>query len=177
MKYFLSILMLLIAHKSLTQRFKSDESEITFFSEAPIENIAAKNTAGGSVFDVGSGEIVFSVPIQDFQFEKSLMQQHFNEKFMDSEQFPKATFRGIVNSFDIKSTDQQKVWASGTITIHGVSQSVKIEGKMLHTNEQILLSCSFPVKLADFHIKIPQLLWQNIAEEVEVSVNFIYKPL
>jgi polyisoprenoid-binding protein YceI len=105
------------------------------------------------------------------------MQVHFNEKFMESEKFPKSTFVGTLKGFDVTKTGIQNVIASGRIFIHGVYKEITLPGTLEVKDRSILMKSKFKVKLADFNITIPQVVWQNISEEVEVSVNFMYSPL
>ncbi|MBL6449022.1 YceI family protein [Fulvivirga sp. 29W222] len=158
------------------QKYKSFESKVRFFSEATLENIAADNKDGSSVFDEESKQIVFSIPITSFEFKKSLMQEHFNENYMESEKYPKAIFKGeVINYEEGKAT--QKVTAKGDITIHGITRAINVDGEMEYKDGKLYLKSVFPVRLEDYKVKIPQVLWQNIAEEVEVTINFIYKPI
>lgn len=176
MRFTILTLMLGISLGAYAQKYKSVESKVRFFSEATLENIAADNTDGSSVFDESTGNIVFSIPIKSFEFQKSLMQEHFNENYMESEKYPKSIFKGKVIGFENKE-GPQKVSAEGELTIHGVTKEVKVDGTMELKNNEITLTSVFIVKLADYDVKIPQVLWQNIAEEVEVTLNFIYQPL
>ncbi|MCI0750522.1 MAG: YceI family protein [Flammeovirgaceae bacterium] len=157
------------------QKFTTEKSQITFFSDAAIEDIAATNIKAAGLFDVSTSEIVFSVPIKDFEFEKSLMKEHFNEKYMESDKYPKSTFKGKVAGYDVSKPGKQTATAKGTLTIHGISKEVDIPGTVQFENGKVLIDAVFKVKLADYKIKIPQLLWQNIAEEVEVKLNFEFK--
>lgn len=159
------------------QKYSIDRSFVKFFSDAAVEDITAENSKSSSIFNEVTGEVVFSIPIKEFEFEKSLMKQHFNEKYMESDQFPKAMFQGKINGFQANATGEQKATAKGKLTIHGVEQDVEIPGTILKANNSILMKSKFIVKLADYKIKIPQLLWKNIAEEVEVTVEFNYKSL
>lgn len=168
---------LLVAFLAQAQKFSSDKSYIKFFSDAAIEDITAENTKGSSIFNEATGEIVFSIPIKEFEFDKSLMKDHFNEKYMETEQFPKSTFQGKITGYQPTVTGEQKVSASGKLTIHGVTQEVNIPGTIENANGQLSLKAKFMVKLVDFKIQIPQMLWQKIAEQVEVTVQFTYKPL
>lgn len=158
------------------QKYKSVESYVKFFSEATLENIAADNKDGSSVFDEESRQIVFSIPITSFKFDKSLMQEHFNENYMESEKYPKAIFKGEVLNYE-KGKANQKVTAKGDMTIHGVTRTINVDGVMEYKDGKLQLNSVFPVRLEDYKVKIPQVLWQNIAEEVEVTINFIYKPI
>ena len=158
------------------QNYSLSEGVLTFFSKATLENIQAENKHTTSVFNATTGEIAFAIPNNQFQFEKKLMQQHFNEKYMESEKYPRSTFSGRIEGFDPLKTGKQQVHATGKMFIHGVTQSVKIPGIIEITPQGITMESSFLIKLADYKIKIPQILWQNIAEQVEVKVNFAYKP-
>ncbi|MEP2772157.1 MAG: YceI family protein [Fulvivirga sp.] len=176
----LVLLMLVVAFSTtatFAQKYKSKSSEITFFSEAPVENIDATNKDASSVFDEGKNEIVFSVPIRSFEFDKSLMQEHFNEKYMESEEYPNALFTGTVQGYDKSKSGQQQATAKGKMTIHGVTQPVEITGSISKTADEIEIQSTFIIRLEDYKIKIPKVLWQNIAEEVEVKIKFVYQPL
>lgn len=104
------------------------------------------------------------------------MQEHFNEKYMESEKYPKSTFQGNITGFDPTREAVQQVQSSGKLSIHGVTRDVVIPGTIQKQGESFLLKTKFIVKLVDYKITIPQLLWQNIAEEVEVTIEFTYKP-
>lgn len=177
MKLYIVVLLLLVNETLIAQKFKSEESIVTFYSEAAIENIAATNEKSSSLFDASTGAIVFLITISDFQFEKSLMQEHFNEKYMESEKYPKATFKGNIQGFDINAAGDQLVNAKGTLTIHGQSKEIDVKGTLDKQKDVITMKSSFIVELADYKIKIPKLLWQNIAENVEVKIEFTYKAL
>jgi polyisoprenoid-binding protein YceI len=170
------VLFLVMAFNASAQKFVSERSVITFFSSATLEDITAKNEKATSIINLTSSEIAFSVPIKSFQFEKQLMQQHFNERYMESDKFPKATFAGKIEGFPTGSTSAQQVKASGKLTIHGVVRDVTIPGTIEATASGIVIKTKFLVKLADYKIQIPKLLWQNIAEQVEVTIEFVYKP-
>jgi hypothetical protein len=179
MKIFSVLCLLYFLHGPLFSqvRFYAETSHVTFFSDGLIEDITAENNNVTSIFDVRKGEIAFLIKVKDFQFQKKLMQVHFNEKFMESEKFPKSTFVGTLKGFDVTKTGIQNVIASGRIFIHGVYKEITLPGTLEVKDRSILMKSKFKVKLADFNITIPQVVWQNISEEVEVSVNFMYSPL
>jgi len=158
------------------QRFITEQSTVIFFSEATIENITAQNVKAKGLYDVSSGEIAFSIPIRDFVFEKALMQEHFNEKYMETEKFPKATFQGKVSGYAHGTAALQTVHALGKLTIHGVTRDVDIIGTIETEGGKLLMKSKFAVVLADYAVPRPQILWQNIAEQVEVSISFTFKP-
>ena len=146
-------------HSAQAQKYILHEGTITFFSEAAIEDIKADNKKVSSIFNISSGEIAFSIPINEFQFEKKLMQQHFNEKYMESEKYPRSTFSGKLEGFSNSTAGDQSVKAIGKLTIHGVTKAVEIPGTVNFTSDSISMKSIFIIVLADYKIKIPQLLW------------------
>lgn len=159
---------------SFAQKYKSTTSHIRFFSEAPMEDIEAVNKNAQSALDLQSGEIVFSVPISGFQFEKSLMQEHFNENYMESEKYPKAIFTGKISGYEISKSGWQDAEASGEMTIHGVQNPMSCEGRIRIDGNNVEIESKFPVEPADYNIKIPKVVFLNIAEVVEVTIKFKY---
>jgi polyisoprenoid-binding protein YceI len=175
MKQLLVICFILASTFAAAQKLTVEKSKIVFFSDAAIEDITAENKKTSGIFNQDNGEIVFSIPINAFKFAKALMQEHFNEKYMESDKFPKATFQGRVEGFD-KNLNSQSAKAIGKMTIHGVTKDVEIPGTITKQGNKVLMNSKFMVKLADYNIAIPQLLWQNIAEQVEVTADFTFKP-
>ncbi|MBT1696900.1 YceI family protein [Fulvivirgaceae bacterium PWU4] len=161
---------------AVAQKYSLEKANVSFFSHAAIEDITAENKKVSSIFNSESGEIVYSITINGFQFKKSLMQEHFNEKYMESDKYPKSTFQGKISGFDSNGKGVQQVKAAGKLTIHGVTRDVEIPGTIEKQDNKLVMKSKFMVKLEDYKITIPQLLWQNIAEQVEVTVDFSYKP-
>lgn len=166
-----------IAFSGFSQKYTAEKSFVSFYSHGTIEDIAAENTKTVSLFNTATGDVVFAVPIKEFEFDKSLMKEHFNEKYMDTEKFPKSTFQGKITGFQIDGKGEQKATAMGKLTMHGITQEVQIPGSIEVLDGKIVMKSTFVVKLADYKIEIPKLLWQNIAEQVEVKMEFTYKPL
>lgn len=158
------------------QQYVIEKSTVVFFSDAPLEDIRATNSKTRAILDVAKAEVAFEVPIKDFEFEKDLMKQHFNEKYLETEKFPKSQFSGKLTGFDKAKKGEQPVVAEGKLFIHGVTQTIKIPGTIELTSEdKALIKAKFMVKVADYKISIPQLVFHNIAEEVEVTVEFLMK--
>jgi polyisoprenoid-binding protein YceI len=176
MKLLTVIVILGLVYPAKSQKFSVKSSEITFFSEAPIENITASNHKISGLLDISNNELVFSVPIKDFEFEKSLMKDHFNEKYMETDKYPKAIFQGRIFGLNVDSKERQDVSVIGKLTIHGVTHEIKVNGTIIFVSKVITAESKFKVRLEEYKIKIPQLLWNNIAEEVEVSINLIFIP-
>jgi polyisoprenoid-binding protein YceI len=155
------------------QRYTTEKSTVSFFSDATIEDIKASNSQSAGIVDVASNGFAFSIPIKDFEFEKNLMKEHFNEKYLETEKFPKATFQGKMSGFDAAKTGQQTVKAIGKLLLHGITKEVELPATIeISVDKKIAIMATFIIKLEDYKIKIPKLMWQNIAEQVEVKVDF-----
>ncbi len=177
MRKMLLIGLLLSTEIAVCQKFIVEKSHVSFFSDAAIEDITAENEKAASIFNSTTSEIVFSIPIKEFQFAKSLMQEHFNEKYMESEKYPKATFQGKLVDYHSELNGVQEVKAAGKLTIHGVTKEVEMPGLIETSGKQITMKSKFFILLEDYQVPRPQLLWQNIAEKVEVTLEFSYKPM
>ena len=159
------------------QDYKTETGEVEFFSSAPVEDIKAENNAVNGIFNSESGSLAFLVPIKAFRFPKSLMQEHFNEKFLESHKYPEATFEGKLTGYSLTRSGSQDATAEGDLTIHGLKVKYRVPGKIIVDGDQITMEAVFPVKLEDHEIEIPTVLFYNIAEEVEVTVKFVFKKI
>jgi YceI-like domain len=173
---FSGLLLLTTIDFSFAQRFMAEHGLITFYSKAPVENIESGNENVTSIFTTSTGSVAFSVPIRDFHFEKKLMEQHFNEKYMESNRFPRSTFVGFITGYSMDMVGQQNVKAKGKLTIHGIVKEIDVPGTFEVKGDQVLMRAKFKVKMEDYGIKIPQLLWKNISEEVEITVDLTFNP-
>jgi hypothetical protein len=168
---------LIITASSFCQKYRSGKGMVSFFSDGVIEDIAAENIVVGSLFNSATGELVFIIPIKDFKFQKSLMREHFNEKYMETDKFPKSTFQGKLVGYSSTATGEQKVKAVGKLTLHGVTKDIDVPGTLDITSDRAAMKSKFKVRLTDYNIKIPTIVWQNIAEEVEIKIDFTFKKL
>jgi hypothetical protein len=150
--------------------------EASFFSSAPVENISARTDQGFSALSLKEKTIYCKIPIRSFAFRKSLMQEHFNDNYLESDKYPYAEFSGRILSGDISQKGDHPVVIEGQLAIHGVSKQYKIEGNVHSTGNEITADAQFSVRLADHHIKIPALLFHNIAEVVDVKIAARYSP-
>ena len=153
------------------------EGKIHFFSSTPLENIEAKSVGANSIINTTTDSIIFSVPITTFKFPNSLMEEHFNENYLESDKYPKATLRGKINEkLDFKKDGINKVTTNCNVTIHGVTKQYAIPGTLTIKGDEIHLVSKFDVKLADHKIDVPKLVMQKISESIAVDVDFLYKP-
>ena len=156
-------------------RFLTKSGEVNFFSSSPMEDITADNKQVLSIVDNTNGKMAISILMKSFQFEKALMQEHFNENYVESDKYPKATFKGnILDYSSLKSGDKAKV--KGIMTIHGVSKEMTIEADFTKSEENITMKGEFMIPLKDFKIEIPAVVAKNIAKEIKVSFNFNHTP-
>ena len=154
------------------QKYKTTTGSIGFFSKATLEDIAAKNNQVTAIVDAAKGELALIVLIKSFEFDKSLMQTHFNDNYMQSDTYPKSTFSGTIsNNADVKYTKDgtYNVNVAGKLTIHGVTKEVANAGTITVSGSNITLTSSFKIKLEDYGIKNDKI--KNIASEIEVNVK------
>lgn len=166
--------MLVAGSYTFSQRYIAEHGLISFYSDAPVEDITATNNNVTSIFTASTGAIAFSVPISDFEFEKKLMKEHFNDKYMESTRFPRSTFAGTIAGYSMTTTGQQRVRAQGKLTIHGIVKDIDVPGSFEVSNGTIKMKTRFNVLVADYGIKIPQILWQNISDQIQVTVDLTY---
>ncbi len=181
----IKILGLLVAMTPLAlsaqERFATRNGHITFYSSTPVEDIEAHNRKVTSVWDASTGAIEFAVLIKAFEFEKALMQEHFNENYMESNTHPKANFKGKMTGItadEVKTAGTYVVTVSGDLTIHGVTKNVSIPGSVVVGPSGVVKASSeFIVKPEDHNIAIPGVVRKNIAETIKVTVDLSLDPL
>lgn len=176
-RFILSIAALCLSAVAFSQKYTAERTFVSFFSDALVEDITAENKRSSSIFNESTGEIAFSIPMKEFRFAKSLMQQHFNEKYVESEKFPRSTFQGKIIGFAPGTPGVQNVKAQGKLTIHGVTRDIDVPGTIETDGKKLIMRSKFMVRVADYDITIPQVVFKNIAEEVEVTIDFTYKPM
>jgi hypothetical protein len=176
MKKIIILVFLLSNLKSFSQLlFKADSGEITFYSYAPIEDIKATSKQINSFINFSTNEFAFMIPIRSFHFEKSLMEEHFNEKYMESDKFPQATFKGTIDQkIDPSKDGKYDVTATGKMNIHGVENDISEPGQIEIKGDKINVTTDFHVAIKDYNITIPQILFNNIADTIDVKLNAAY---
>jgi len=151
--------------------------KITFFSTAPLEDIEAINTQVSCVLNMETGEVAFRVPIPAFTFENALMQEHFNENYLESDIYPTAGFKGKIENWSelSLSKEPQNVTLSGDLTIHGVINPISEMGQISIQDGVCIGKSKFNITVADYGIEIPKIVRDNIAKIVDVTVNLELK--
>lgn len=181
-KFFLFLLGLLVlggGEVAAQGRYFTRTGHIWFFSEAPIENIEAHNRQVSTFLAFDTGELVFSVPMKAFEFPKALMQEHFNENYLESDKYPRGTFKGTIA--DIKTIDPQKdgvypAQVTGTLTIHGVARPVTANGTLEVKGGRIAAKSTFTITPEEYNIEIPLLVRQHVAKIIQIHVDLQYEP-
>lgn len=179
--YFMMGITLVLSAPLLAQdKYMTQAGYTKFFSSAPLEDIEAHNDQVQSIIDFSKQEVVVSMDMQLFEFEKSLMREHFNENYIESEKYPKAIFKGTFQGdepIDPTQDGEYSVTVSGNLTIHGITQPISAPGTIRVKDSKVSALTKFVVRVADHDIKIPKIVFHNIAEEVEVTVDLKYNPL
>ncbi len=157
--------------------FFTKKASVSFFSKAPVENIEADNQNGVFISDLLKGKLQAEVLIKAFEFEKKLMQQHFNENYLESDKYPKAVFRGqFVSPPDPQKEGTYTVKITGDLTLHGVTKPVEATGKFIIAGGKVTAESEFTIQLSDYNIKIPHLVVDNISNKILIKINAVMEP-
>ncbi len=161
------------------QQYITKNGRISFYSDGPLEKIEAHNSQVNSALNTETGAIVFKVLMKSFIFEKALMQEHFNENYVESDKYPNSTLKGKVtnvNEIDFEKEGAHEATIEGDLTIHGITKKVKEKGTFTVSKNSIHGKSTFLVKLDDYDISIPGAVNGKIAEEIEITVDIKLKP-
>lgn len=157
------------------EKFVARNGTISFSAEGVVKDgVKAVTDQAACVLDASNGEVVFQVLIKSFKFEKALMQEHFNENYMESHKFPKAILKGKVNDWskvDLTKDGQYPVSVSGALTIHGVTKNITEKGTIEVKGGKINMKSGFQVILADYGISIPKIVEDKLAKVADVSLQ------
>lgn len=175
-KIILSAVLMLAANTIIAQKAMTRTGEVKFEASMPaVEEVAATNNTVSAVLEKETGNFAALVLIKSFKFKAPLMEEHFNENYMESSKFPKATFKGTIAKFDASKLTVTKTAydVEGDLTIHGVTKKVKTKIVLvLLSSGKIGATSDFKVKPQDYGIEIPNLVKSKIAENIDVTFNF-----
>mgnify|MGYP000471721520 CR=1 FL=1 len=177
-KITLLIAIFLVANSLIAQKYFTKTGHISFFSTTPVEDIKADNYQSSSVINFENGDIVFSVLMKGFEFEKALMQEHFNEKYVESDEFPKTKFTGNIKNFEtvnLSKNGAYEVEVEGKMTLHGVSKEVSTNGTLVVKYGLVSGKADFVLAPEDYEINIPAMVRDKIAKTVTITVDMEYK--
>ena len=168
---------LVLANIASAQKLIAKTGHIWFYSYTPMEVIEAHNRQAVSILDIKTGDIVINLLNKSFEFKVALMQEHFNENYMETTKFPKSAFKGKITNIDKISFKKDGIYTAevaGDLTIHGVTKNVSTTGTIEVASGSITAKAKFKVIPKDYEIKIPQLVENKIAKEMEITVEIPY---
>ena len=174
------ILLSTVAFSQAQDRYFTKTGKINFYSKAPMEDIEAKNKTVTAVIDSKSGALQFAVQMKGFEFEKQLMQQHFNENYVESDKFPRAEFKGTItnnSSINYKKDGSYPAKVKGKLTIHGVTRDVETDGLIKVSGGKIDATSSFNVLLSDYNVRIPAIVKDKVSNTIRITVDCQLQPL
>lgn len=177
-RIFTSALLLVFALSINAQKFISRSGNVKFYSYTPIEEIEGITHQAASILSASNGDILVSLLVRSFSFKIELMQEHFNENYMESDKYPKATFKGKIKNLediDFSRNGTYEANVEGDLTIHGVSKTVKNVATIEIINGLPVATVKFKVHTEDYGIEIPDIVREKIAKEIEISINIAYQ--
>ena len=170
----LAVFLLPVAAMHAQGKYYTKTGKIQFLSVAPLEDIEAKNSTAAAVLDGKSGVIAFSVLMKGFEFDKALMQEHFNDHYVESDKYPKAEFRGtVVNNSAINYAKEGSYPArvKGRFTLHGVTKDMETSGTLKVERDAVRSTATFHLNLSDYNIRIPALVKDKVSNRVKIVVD------
>lgn len=179
MKIKLLTLIFFLSYATIAQeRFITKSGIISFEASIPaFEEIKGKNTSASCVLNTKSGEIAALALVRGFNFKIALMEEHFNENYIESNKFPKTTFKGKIENFSYPRITkiEQNYTINGTLELHGKTKEVSVIAKIKRTDGGIEIKSDFVVNTDDFEIEIPSVVSKNINKNVKISLEFLLK--
>jgi polyisoprenoid-binding protein YceI len=177
--FFLLLLATTAISVSAQDIFFTRTGKIEFHSGSSLEDIDGVNNEATSMLNIKTGEMAFTLLVKSFTFKRALMEEHFNENYMESTKFPKASFKGKITgmpAINIASNGSYNVQTEGELTIHGVSQKISAPAKLTVNGGKITGVSSFKIDLSDYKIVIPGVVAEKFSKETEIVVTCIYEP-
>ena len=162
------------------QKYMTKNGFIGFYSHTPMEDIKADNNQVVGVLDISTGEMVFQALIKSFHFDRALMEEHFNENYMESEKFPKSLFKGKITnlaSIDFSKTGTYDVTVEGDLTIRDVTNKISTKGTIEVVNGGINANSKFNIVPEDYKITIPGVVRDKFDKSMAVTVTMKYTPI
>ena len=174
MKKTLLIAIVLLSQTIAAQKYFTRTGSTDFkASVEAFEAVEAKNNSTTVILKTDTGDIAAQLFITAFKFKVALMQEHFNENYMDSDEYPKAIFRGKLAGFSMDSLSEEKEFPlKGTLTIRGIKKEIETVAKVTCNDDKIKLTANFSVQPQEFDIKIPSIVRKKIADKINISLNY-----
>jgi hypothetical protein len=170
--FFLTIALAVNAQKYMTKN-----GFIGFFSQTPMENIKGDNNQVAGVLDISTGEMVFQALIKSFHFDRALLEEHFNENYMESDKFPKSSFKGKIKNLSNVNFSKNGIYdvtVEGELTIHDATNKISAKGTIEVVTGGINANSKFNIVPEDYKINIPGVVREKINKNLEVTVTMKY---
>ena len=171
---FVSFLLLALVRPATgySQLYSTRTGFIGFYSKTPLEDIKAENNQVYAIIDGGKKNIAFSLLVKGFIFAKELMQEHFNENYVESDKYPKANFTGsYTGDVPLNKDGSYKVTVKGNLNLHNVTKMIEVPATIEVKNGHLVGQADFKLKPEDFNITIPSLVRDKIDKEISVKIN------
>lgn len=177
MKKVIFLVLFLISMSAVAQsKYLTKTGQLNFEASVPsFEEVAAKNNAVTAILNTENGEFAALALVKGFRFKNALMEEHFNENYAESDEYPKATFKGKIDGFDFDDLGKKESKASidGSLTFHGVTKQIEgIPLTLEKEDDKIIISGNFKVLVSDFDIEIPKIVANKLSNEVDIDFRF-----
>lgn len=177
-KIFILVLFTATVNAFGQENFISKNSYISFYSSTPLEDILGESNEAVSILNGETGEVAFQALMTTFHFKKALMEEHFNENFIESDKFPKSKFNGKINDFkkEMLTSPVTDITITGQLSVHGVEKTITVPGTLGLVDGKLIGTSKFMAVPEDYDITIPSLVRDKIGKEMEVTVKANYVP-
>ena len=159
------------------QMFSTRSASVSFYSSTPLEDIKAKSSDVESKFLSTTGQLSFMLLVKSFRFENEMMEEHFNESYLESDKFPKADFKGTVSNIATVNFIRDGIYpvtVQGNLTIHGITKAVTTNGTIVIKNGKPTAKCTFPIKVRDYNIS-GKIVGKELGETIAITIDCRYE--
>lgn len=146
-------------------------------SVSSFEEVKASNNNVTFVLNPNTGEIASLALVKGFRFKVALMEEHFNENYVESDKYPKATFKGKLSGFDVKNLSEtpKEFPLTGKLELHGKTNDVKTTAKISKTAAGIKIVSNFAVNASDYNIAIPAVVKRKVSNKINIEIDATVK--
>lgn len=179
LKRFLILILLITSVSVFGQgKFIAKNAYISFYSSTPMEDILGESNEVVTILDSSNGKVVFQALMTTFHFKRALMEEHFNENYMESTKFPKGKFEGTIVGFnkDMLTSPVSNIQITGQLSLHGVEKTITVPGTIGLENGKLVATSKFEVVPEDYGIEIPSLVRDKIGKQMDITVKANYVP-
>jgi polyisoprenoid-binding protein YceI len=173
------LILLFSAFSILAQdKFRTNSAIVNFEASVPFfEEVKAVNKLGTLVLEPETSTLICTVIIKDFRFKMDLMQEHFNDNYIESHRYPKAVFKGKIEKFDLKNIDEteREYEITGKLYLHGKSKIITVKAMLKKVPEGIQIVSNFPISVSDFNIEIPYVVANKISKTVQTDLTGVMR--